>query len=337
MTEKTLSALIENRIKKYGSKLLLQRKDGWSWKQITWLDFERDVKNIACYLMDSGFSPGDAVIVISPNRLESLYTEFAVNVLGGVYIPLGMGDEIFEIPKIAKEFKVKFIFVENENVLISVKSVSGELEDLKGIVVFSKNRGIDERVIHFRNLVKFGLIKRKQLDDDLRKLCSSVQPDYVASVFYILNPSGNYVTKVFTHEVLIESLKNGSQKLSSLVEEDQSYSYLSSVNPFEIFVNYLVIYMGFRMAIAENRKDFFEDVLEIKPTVIFETQRGLEVIWSKLFAKLGGEIAEKRLKVELGNRLKYIVTDSMPGAGIKSLFQRTGVSIIEVSEFNNAL
>ncbi len=337
MTEKTLSALMDNRVKKFGSKLLMQRRDGWSWKQITWLDFERDVKNIACYLMDSGFSPGDAVIVISPNILESLYTEFAVNILGGIYIPLGMGDEIFEIPKIAKEFKVKFIFVENGNVLISVKSVSGEVEDLKGIVVFSNNRGIDERVIHFRNLVKFGLIKRKQLDDDLRKLCSSVQPDYVASVFYILNPSGNYMTKVFTHEGLIESLKNGSQKLSSLGEEDQSYSYLSSVNPFEIFVNYLVIYMGFRMAIAESRKEFFEDVLEIKPTVIFETQGGLEEIYSRITTVHGMPLVEKRLKKELGNRLKYIVTDSMPNSEIIGPFQRSGVSIIEVSEFNNAL
>ena len=337
MIEKTLSVLIENRIKKFGGKLLMQRRDGWSWKQITWLDFERDVKNIACYIMDSGFRPGDAVIVISPNRLESIYTEFAVNIIGGVFIPLGIGEEINLIPKIAKEFKVKFIFVENEDVLKSVKSISGELADLKSTVVFSSDGGIDERGIQFRTLIKFGLIKRKQLDDDLRRLCSSVQPDNVASVFYSFYSSGSYMRRVFTHEGLIETLKNGSQKLSSLGGEDQSYSYLSSVNPFEIFVNYLVIYMGFRMAIAESRREFFEDVLEIKPTVIFETQRGLEEIYSKITAVHGMPTVGKSLRIDLGNRLRYIVTDSVSGAGIKSLFQRSGVSIIEVSELNNAL
>ncbi|HEY7535308.1 MAG TPA: hypothetical protein VH878_05125, partial [Thermodesulfobacteriota bacterium] len=67
--EKTIPEMIENRVKRYGGKLFFQHKEGWSWKQITWLDFDKTIKDIACFLIALGFSPDSTALVVSRIRM----------------------------------------------------------------------------------------------------------------------------------------------------------------------------------------------------------------------------------------------------------------------------
>jgi long-chain acyl-CoA synthetase len=183
--ETTIPKLIENRISKYSGKLLLQRRDGWSWKQITWLDFDRDIKNIACFLLDLDFNYGDAALVISANRIESLLSEFAIYHLGGVIIPIDRIKILDRISAITRDYDVKFIFVEDAVGLNSILDISEKISNLKRIVVFSgTDGGNDGRVIQFKSLIKFGMLRRKQLEDDLKKIAANLLSKSVACVFY---------------------------------------------------------------------------------------------------------------------------------------------------------
>jgi long-chain acyl-CoA synthetase len=335
--EATIPKLVEDRISKYGGKLLLQKKDGWSWKQITWLDFGRDIKSIACFLLDLDFNYGDAVLIISGNRIESLLTEFAVYHLGGVIIPIVRNGAAERIPEIAVDYDVKFIFVEDASGLNSVLDVSERMSNLKKIVVFSGAEGGDDgRGIQFKVLMKFGMLKIKQLEDDLRKRARNVLSKSVACVFYNHGSKGAGGKREITHQNIIESLKWASEKLFNLNEEEQTYSYLPSVGPYEKLVSYLAIYIGFRMVFAETRGDFFENILEVKPTVIYETQSGLEEIHSAHFGK--NRIADPRiLKDELGGRANHIIIDSLPGGEIKELIRAAGINLIELPELNSLI
>jgi long-chain acyl-CoA synthetase len=335
--ETTIPKLIENRISKYRGKLLLQRRDGWSWKQITWLDFDRDIKSIACFLLDLDFNYGDVVLMISGNRIESLITEFAVYHLGGVVIPLVRNRVSERIPEIAEDYDVKFIFVEDASGLKSVLDVSERMSNLKRIVVFSGADGRnDGRVIQFKSLMKFGMLKRKQLEDDLKKIARNLVSKSVACVFYNSGSGGAGGKREITHQNIIESLKWASEKLFNLNEEEQTYSYLPSVSPYEKIINYLAIYIGFRTVFAETREDFFENILEVKPTIIYETQSGLEEILSAHFGK--NRIAAPRiLKNELGGRANHIITDSLPRDEIRELIRTAGINLIELPEINNLI
>ncbi len=335
--ETTIPKVVENRITKYGGKLLLQRRDGWSWKQITWLDFDRDVKSIACFLLDLDFNHGDAVLVISGNRMESLVTEFAVFHLGGVLIPLVENGAAERISEIAQDYDIKFIFVEDTTILSSVLGLSERLSNLKRIVVFPGAAGRnDGRVIQFRSLIKFGMLKRKQLDDELRKVAGSLRSESVACVFYDFGSQAASVKREITHQNIVESLKLVSGRLVHLTEEEQTYSYLPSVSPYEKIINYLAIYIGFRMVLAETREDFFEDILEVKPTILYETQNGLEEILSIHLEKNG--IADPHLlRNELGGRARHIITDAPPRDEIKELIRAAGITLIELPELNKLI
>ncbi|MFQ5787843.1 MAG: AMP-binding protein [Thermodesulfobacteriota bacterium] len=335
MKEKTINELLQNRVKKNSGKLLLQKRDGWSWKQITWLDFDRNIRNIAAYLLDLGFDVGNAVLIASSNRLESLYAEIAVYILGGVSIPIDQDEDIIEKLNVASDVGIKFIFIGDHSGLSRVINFSDKISNLKKIVVFSDKRyESDDKVINFKNLLKFGLMKKKQHEDDLREITGNVSPNNVASIFYNLNSNGDVIKKEITQQNLIEIIHRASEKLEILDKEDQSYSYMPSVSPFEKFVNYLAIYMEFRMVLSENREDFYEEILEVKPTVIFETQSGLEEIIEKKLTNLERTSKGQTLKRELGSRVKYIITDSPPREEIKDIFKSSNISIIDIPEFN---
>jgi long-subunit acyl-CoA synthetase (AMP-forming) len=334
-SETTIPKLIESQISKYRGKLLLQRRDGWSWKQITWLDFDRDVKSVACFLLDLDFNYGDAALIISGNRMESFLTEIAVYHLGGVIIPIPRNEAAERIPEIAEHYDVKFIFVEDASGLTSVLDISEKISNLKRVVVFSGTDGVkDGRVIQFRSLIKFGMLKRKQLEDDLRKISGNLSSESVACVFHNSGLQGAGGIREITHHNIIESLKRASEKLFNINDEEQTFSYLPLVSPYEKIISYLAIYIGFRMVIAETREDFFENILEVKPTIIYETQSGLEGILSKHLEK--NRIADPHvLRNELGGRANRIITDSLPRDEIKELIRSAGITLIELPDIYN--
>jgi long-chain acyl-CoA synthetase len=332
-TQKTIPQIIESQIKKYGGKTLIQHKDGWSWKQITWLDFEKKIKDAVSFLMDLGFAPGDAALMVSGNRIESLYAEFAIYLLGGILVPMPEDETQDVIVQVVADSKSRFIFVGNEPALDKIQSIADEIPSLEKIITFpDANIGENEKIIAFKALLKFGSIKRKGLTDELIRAANGVLPTSVAAIFYNLNSDGRIEKKEIIHYDLIQSIHAASERLSFITEEDQSFSYLPSFGLFERFANYLGIYKGIRIALSETREEFLEDILEVKPTVLFETKSGLEDICSKIVSNLGRNSPTLKPKSALGGRIKYIITDSPPGGEIKNLFSKEGVSLIEVPE-----
>ncbi len=93
--------------------------------------------------------------------------------------------------------------------------------------------------------------------------------------------------------------------------------------------------MGTRAAMAESRDDFYQDILEVMPTILFETKDGLEDIYRKSMSDLNGSSREKKIRTDLGERIKYIFTDYLPSGEVQSLFLSSGVSFLEVPELSS--
>lgn len=330
MNSKTFHHLLENRISDYKSRLLFQKRDGWSWKQITWLDFQTEVKSIASFLLDMDFKKGDKALIISTNSLECLFSEAAIFILGGISVPLSIDKQSENIDFILKDEDIRFVFVGDEETLKKYLSSSDKANDPEKIFIFSDYRTKPEdKIINYRNLVKFGFLKGKKLKDRLSEFSSSVSPDLPAFYFYSLNKQEKAVAKIMTQEIFLKLLQITNKKLRFLSNEDQSYSYLPSSDSFSKLINFLPVYIGSRGAIAETKKDFFSDVLEVMPTVMFLTKAGLEKKHKHLNNSTNGS---RSLKKFFGGRLSYIFTDSSPGHETRSSFVSSGISIIELNE-----
>ncbi|MFA9408558.1 MAG: AMP-binding protein [Candidatus Dadabacteria bacterium] len=331
MSERTIPELVINKVKEHGTRLLFQRRDGWSWKQITWLDFDREVKNIASFLLDAGFNTGDRALVVSSNSLDAIATEIAIFHLGGIIVPLSQNEDLDKIIETANSFNTKMVFIENGALLDEIVNRADEFTSAEKIIFYPDVRIKHDRIINFKLVLKSGLMKRKKLHDDLTKVSANVSPDDIAAIF--TNTEGD--SKEISQGAMVEILSQASKKYSQIGIEDQSFSYMTSASPFSKFVNYLTLFMGTRAAVAESRKDFYNDILEVMPTILFETSDGLEAIYDISTSSLNGTSSEKKLRKDLGDRIKYIFTDSMPKKEVQNLFLRAGVNLLEVPELNH--
>ncbi len=328
MSNRTIPELVANRVKEHGTRLLFQRRDGWSWKQITWLDFDREVKNVASFLMDMGFESGDGAIIASSNNLDAIATEIAIYHLGGVVIPLPQDSDIDTIKEAANNLSAKIIFIEPESLLETLQSNIEEPTSVEKIIFFADIRIKHEKIINFKLVQKSGLMKRKQLHDDLTKVSENVSPDDLAVIF------SDTKTQV-TQGAFMDILEGAYQKYSQIGIEDQSFSYMTTASPFSKIINYLTFYMGTRAAMAESRDDFYQDILEVMPTILFETKDGLEDIYLKSMSNLNGTSRIKKIRTDLGERIKYVFTDNLPNKEVQNLFLSSGISFLEVPELSN--
>jgi long-subunit acyl-CoA synthetase (AMP-forming) len=333
MSEKTIPELLQNRVKEHGTKLLFQRRDGWSWKQITWLDFDRKVKNIAAFLNSMGFGLGDRALIVSSNRLEAISSEIAIFHLGGVIVPLAANESAEGIKEAAGESHAKLIFLEQQDPTGGVLRSLDKMPGLDRIIVFPDVKVVNESVIDFKAVLKFGLMKRKKLEDELIGIYKSLDAEIPAAQFVY---SGTPV-KVVTQGALIEALHDVSLRCSGLGAEDQSFSFLTSASPFAKFINYLTIYRGSRAAVAESRKDFYQDLVEVMPTVIFETAGGLDSLCRNSISELNGLSPEIKLRMDMGNRVRHILADSIPAGELGGILGNAGASVVEVPDFDAIL
>jgi len=335
VSENTIPELLEKRVKDHGTRLLFQRRDGWSWKQITWLDFDREVKNIASFLMDLGFGKGDRALLVSANTLEAISTEIAIYHLGGTVVPLSRDTGADRIKEAARELDVKFIFLEDPGLLDHTEALLDELPGVLRAAFFVDVKTKNEKALNFRSILKFGLMKRKKLQDELKKVSDDIEAANPAALF--VAPDERLTTIEITQGDIMSALKLISSKTNGIGEEDQSFSYISSASPYSKIINYLTLYNGTRAATAESREDFYKDIPEVMPTMIFETSEGLEGLYQKSVASLGGFTPEKKLKKDLGGRVSYIFTDALPASDIENLYRRTGATFSLVPKLTDII
>lgn len=326
-----LVELVRSKVKKHGSRILYQFKDGWSWKQSTWLDFEKEVRDAAAFLYGIGFRPGESAIVLYPNRREVFWSEVAVLMLGGtvVYVSPTMDSE--ELDSAARGEGATYVFSSSGDALRKAKEMASRIPSIKKTIVYDNDfHGNVENAISFKAMLKFGALKRRSLDDDITAANRAIGKDSTAVVF---TRSGGKGSSRLSHGEMARAAHEAACKLSFLSQEDQAFSYFPAPSPFSVLTNWIGICIGMRLAQAESRKEFYEDVLEVKPTVVFKTCHGLEDIVAVLSS--GEKVCGKDLRRILGGRLRHVVTDSAPRDEIRMLFKEAGATITVLDELGS--
>ena len=328
---RTIPELLDYFVSKYKSKLLFQRRDGWSWKQLTWLDCDAEIKNLASFLLSLSFKSGDDAVIISSNKIECIFSELAIYYLGGTVIPFSNGKSFSKYSNSALSESPVLLFLENSMLINQLIKDGLQPEKFRKIIVFDDTEiGKSDIVIPYKGLVKFGQLKKKELFDSLKNTSDSVGSQQSALKLFSQNGNSSIQKTLIDQGRMLELIRSVSKKLDFITEEDQSYSYLLEASLFEKLINLMGLALGMRLIIAEDMDCFFKDILEAKPTVLFESGREIE----RIFSSFNSNSKTQDLKSFLGGRLKYLITDSVPDKKLEESFRKSGIEIIELPEIS---
>ena len=94
--------------------MALREKQFGIWQSVNWLTYLENVQNLALGLVAFGYQPGDKLAILGDNRPEWLYSELAIQSLGGAAVGIFPDSHINQVQYIIDHSDAVFLIVEDQ-------------------------------------------------------------------------------------------------------------------------------------------------------------------------------------------------------------------------------
>jgi len=279
----------------YPDKPAYMFKQGGDWKAITFKEAVDKCEKIAAGLASLGVKKEDRVSIISANRVEWALTDYAVQSLGALLVPI--------YPSLLPE-QVKYIMNDSESkVVVVADSVQTEKvdeirQDLNTVKHFFVMDDLDEEIKapwkHYDDLEKLGEEFLAKNAGYVEQQMKEVTRDNWATIIYTSGTTGEPKGAVLTHGNFLSNVE-GALSVIDIYSEDSFLSFLPLSHVFERMAgHYLSCYNGCTVAYAESIDTVGENLLEIKPTIMVSVPRLYEKIYAKVLEGVEAGSGAKR-------------------------------------------
>lgn len=289
MEEKTINQVFENRAKKYGPRIAIEKKLKGKWQSASWEDYYKRAAYVGLAFNDMGLKKGDKVSLLSENRLEWLYTDMGVLGAGGCIVPIypTLIDE--EVEYIVSHSESKFLVVENNLQLQKGLYTAKRYPGLQKIIVIDmEGVGANPLVMSFTELLEKGKKLYDANPGKFKELADSVTQDDLATIVYTSGTTGVPKGAMITHKNII-AVVNALHKIEPhyAYDTDQTVPFLPLSHVFErIAGHFYGMYVGITSSYAESLDTILQDIQEKRPTVVLAVPRVLEKVYQRIISQV---------------------------------------------------
>ncbi len=276
----------------YRNKTALKWIENDLVKSYTYKELGDNVKLLFSGLKQMGIKAGDKVAILSENRNEWIISDFAIQSLGGIVVPIYPTLPSNQVEHILKDSETKAIFVENEIQLKKLQEVKKNLKHLKVIISFEKNFKHTTSVQEFSEILKKGE-KEENLGDIFREHILKINPNDICSIVYTSGTTGMPKGVMLNHRGFIKDIID-AEAVIGLSKDDIFFSFLPLSHLFErLASHWATIYKGATLFYSRSVDTVAEDIQLAQPTIMVSVPR--------LYEKIAAAILQK---VEDGSSIK---------------------------------
>ncbi len=262
---------------------LFNLKRNGEWKKYSAADTLENIQTLALGLLELKVKPGDKIAIISGNRPAWNFVDFAVQIIGGVTVPMYPTITIEDYDYIFRDAEVKYIFCENEELYLKVKEASKGNKQIKGVYTFDPVADIE----------MWTAVKELGEGKDaaaLQPLMDAVQPSDLLTLIYTSGTTGRPKGVMLTHHNIVSNIKALIRgKFFDLYAQDRALSFLPLCHIYERTDVYMYMYYGVAVYYAESMETIADNIKEVKPAMFATVPRLLEKVYDKILAK-GNEL-----------------------------------------------
>lgn len=281
-----LAIMVQERVKKYGEKPALRFKNHSTgqWKEISWSAMGEQIHAAAKGLIDMGVKEGDMVGLFSQNRPEWAITDFAIQSVRAVSVPIYATNSAAQARYIVNDAQIKVIFVGDQGQVEKISSVTGECPSLDKIIAFNETTDptAGEQVLSFRDLLTRG--QRSELIKEIDARLQKCSPQDLATLIYTSGTTGDPKGVMLTHANFFHQI-NAVKREFPVDEQDVSLCFLPLSHAFERTWSYFVLYQGGAICYCDDFKKITDYLKEVKPTIMVSVPRLFEKIYNAITAK----------------------------------------------------
>lgn len=258
-----------------GRILKLAKRDSSGWKVYDKAEIIEIVDNLSKALIAKGIKKGDRIGLMSGNRPEWNFVDFACNQLGVAIVPLYPTLSAQDLSYIVNDAEVKILFVSNKDLVEKVEKALAA--NNLNIAIYTLDQVAHQKYIG--ELIEEG----KQIDIDLKSYNEQVQTDDLLTLIYTSGTTGRPKGVYLTHGNIISNVEACAPLLTDDITK--ALSFLPLCHIFERMVVYMYIFKGVHIYYAENLDNIVADINDVKPQVFTTVPRVLEKVYDKIIEK----------------------------------------------------
>ncbi|MBK8005517.1 MAG: long-chain fatty acid--CoA ligase [Gemmatimonadetes bacterium] len=292
----TLTELFLDGIARYGSRPVAMRvKRNGTWEDISYTSLMDQVRAIAFGLRELGVGPGQNVGLLSENRPEWAFIDYACLMNRCADVPVYPTLPAGQISYILRDSGATALFVSSKAQLEKILSIRDPdvLPALRHIIALDDD-ATGPGVMPLGDLMKRGreaAAKYPRWQDEARE----VRPDDLATLIYTSGTTGDPKGVMLTHGNLCSNVV-GSATMIELVDGDEALSFLPLSHVFERMAgHYLLYYKGVIINYAQSIDTVSADMLERRPTVVLSVPRLYEKIYARILEGAAKSPVKKKI------------------------------------------
>jgi long-chain acyl-CoA synthetase len=300
--------LIENARKHGSERVALREKEFGIWQSVSWADYLANVQDLALGLVALGYEPGDKLAILADNRPEWLYSELAIQSLGGAAVGIFPDSHVDQVKYIIDHSDAVFLIVEDQeqtDKFLELKEACPKVryvivDDMKGMRSYD-----DPLLISLRKVREMGRDLGLESPGLFEKTVEELTEDTVALIAYTSGTTGLPKGAMLTHR--------------NMVKMAASYDQIDPAYPTDNHVSFLPLpwvgeqmtavawnlYRGFVVNFPEKIETVAENIREVGPEILFAPPRFWERICSDMQVRIQDAVWIKRFFYKLCMPIGY--------------------------------
>jgi long-chain acyl-CoA synthetase len=246
-------------------RVMLQRQ-AIDWVPISAREFYHDVVALVHAFGDWGIERGDRIAILSENRPEWAFTDFASALIGAVSVPVYPTLTAEQTAFILRDSGARIVVVSSEKQLQKVLSVVGQTP-VEHVVVMDAVE--TAQAIHLRQLLHEASDERNLL---LESRAREVHADDLATIIYTSGTTGTPKGVMLTHGNMASNIAASMEGFPH-PPDSVSLSFLPLSHVTARHVDLSLLYRGVTLAYCPHMENLQQAIDEVRPTIFVAVPR----------------------------------------------------------------
>jgi len=280
-----IQTLLETLEKNPTKKALFYQDNNRHWKGISFGETKELIFKTAKSMLSYGIVEGSNVAIFSQNMPQWSITDFAIQMIHGVSVPIYPTVSTTQTEYIIHETQASLIFVGEQEQYDKTIELISRLNCIKKIVVFDENVQLKEKnlSVYYHDFIESSDIDIT--DEVVISRIKKINPDDILTIIYTSGTTGEPKGVMLSHECFSEMIRIHKVRLS-YYENDVSLCFLPLSHIFERGWTTFILINGMQNYFLKNPKEIIVAVSEVKPTLLCAVPRFFEKTYSAVFAQL---------------------------------------------------
>jgi long-chain acyl-CoA synthetase len=291
----TLTELFFEALEKFHRDDAYQVKRDGRYQPISHATVRERVRRLALGLQELGLARGDRVAILSENRPEWAFADWACLTLGMTDVPVYPTLPAAQITHILVNSGAVAIFVSNDAQAEKIAEIRADTPGVKHVITFAETKpaGVDHTLAEIEALGASvdGPGRAAQWKAD----ALTVKPGDLATLIYTSGTTGLPKGVMLTHSNLESNARTGAGVMP-FSAADVALSFLPLSHVFERSGDYLFWIAGVSIAYAESMDTVPLNMSEVRPTLCMSVPRLYEKMYARVLENaLSGGTAKKQI------------------------------------------